>query len=509
MNEIDQIAVKRKELVLNSLFFFFIALIIANRIFLFLEINLNHIDTDQPFMWLGAMDYSQGQFYEPRFYGQDYNTFMEGLFAVPFIWLGLPVYYALPLATHLIFLFPFLFTSFYLFTKKRKEQALLALMILLCATTAYDILNSLPRGFVTGLFFTSFFVVSLLNPKNLKFVFLNFVFATIGFFINPNSVLVSVPFATYIYLHNIKEKKFYWLIVICLALAVLCHLFFNQFYINHPNYVIHALRLELSTGFFVDNICHLDSLFGHISFLVENNSFILLLVLGVLAFVIYAQDKKWFLAYLTLFFIVFISFFTSKANDGSSWPYFSYSRMYLGIPVIISLSISLISFKEKFIFFLALLTIGYSGYKAINFNAKINYHTDSRRWVLLRLQSLKETLHLLEVYKTKCNKKEVHTFLISNNFWLNTFLIYGGHAIDKNFPETQQTNSERRYWVREKNENRIISHFLYLSSNSTLNEVLGNHPNFQMERLDDYGLFFIKNNLLPTGEFINLVKKSE
>src|SRR4051812_45399419 len=93
------------------------------RVRLFFEVNLGLIDSDQPFMWIGAKDYSNGYFFEPRFYGQDYNTFLEALIAVPFIRLNMPVYVAVPLVTHLILLLPFLFTGFYLFVHQKKEQA--------------------------------------------------------------------------------------------------------------------------------------------------------------------------------------------------------------------------------------------------------------------------------------------------------------------------------------------------------------------------------------------------
>ena len=124
-------------------------------------------------MWLGAKHYSQGLFYEPRFYGQDYNTMMEALFAVPFIKMGMPVYYAVPLATHLIALVPFLFTAIYLFLKQKKEAAVFVLAVLLCMPTGYDIMNAIPRGFVTGIFFTSLFIINVLNPKQYVFILIN------------------------------------------------------------------------------------------------------------------------------------------------------------------------------------------------------------------------------------------------------------------------------------------------------------------------------------------------
>ena len=47
------------------------------------------------YMWNGARDFANGNFYEPRYYGQDYNTYMEALFAVPFMLIGFPVAFSL------------------------------------------------------------------------------------------------------------------------------------------------------------------------------------------------------------------------------------------------------------------------------------------------------------------------------------------------------------------------------------------------------------------------------
>ena len=217
----------KKEAVLNGFFFLFIGFILLQRLFLFLTVNHDCIDNDQVVMWSGAKHFSQGLFYVPRYYGQDYNTMMEGLFAAPLIKLGVSVYYAVPIATHLIFLTPFLFTTFYLFKKQKKEQAILVLAILLCLPVGFDIMTSIPRGFVTGLFFTSLFVVSLLNPKNYRFILINTFLAYVGYLVSQNSVIVSAPFLFYLFLINYKDKKYYIYSVIgvdpTIALDLSCH----------------------------------------------------------------------------------------------------------------------------------------------------------------------------------------------------------------------------------------------------------------------------------------------
>jgi hypothetical protein len=152
---------------LKIIFYFFLTIIISQHVLLFFTININYLDDDQVIMWLGAKDYSQGIFHEPRFYGQNYSTFMEALIAVPFIWLKMPLFYAVPLATHLIFLTPFIFTAFYLYKHKLLSNAILVLTLLLFMPTGFEVMTSIPRGFVTGVFLTLF----LLIPSFLLLVF--------------------------------------------------------------------------------------------------------------------------------------------------------------------------------------------------------------------------------------------------------------------------------------------------------------------------------------------------
>ncbi|MBL7933777.1 MAG: hypothetical protein JNL60_17875, partial [Bacteroidia bacterium] len=159
-----------------------------------------YTDSDQPNMWLAAVDFSEGRFYEPRYYGQAYNTNMEALFAVPLLWLNVPVYYALPVVTHLIALFPLFFIGLYLYAKKRVWNAAIILGLSLCFPLGNDMLSSLPRGFVTGLFFIGFFVTSMLEPRKLSFVFINTLLAVLAFFASPNTLLVSAPFLFFLFL---------------------------------------------------------------------------------------------------------------------------------------------------------------------------------------------------------------------------------------------------------------------------------------------------------------------
>lgn len=509
MTEQTLIKENKKDFILSLSFFLCITILLVMRVLLFLSINIDFIDSDQPFMWIGASDYSKFQFYEPRFYGQDYNTFMEGFFAVPLLWLGVPVYYALPIATHFIYLFPFLFTATYLFLNQKKENALLILVLVMCLPSGYDILNSLPRGFVTGIFFCSFYVLSFLKPQSFRFAILNTLMCILGYFVNPNSLIVSFPFAMFLFFHNYKEKTFYIAMFICVLAAIPLHLLFNQFYISHPEYVVFELVYAISPAYFWENLKHLDQAFQHINFFMEDKSWCLLLVFAFLSWITFRKNKILFYTFLSLIFMILVSFFSGKVRDGAPWPFYSFSRMYLGIPLIIGLICTRLELSRIFILVLIAASLLFSGYKFFRFNDHIKYHTEQSHWLGVHLVSLRDVKNYAEGYKTVCEKHHLDRFIISNGFWLSTYLDYGGPAIYPDFPNTEETNSERRYYVREANKNKVFGTFLYISTDYNLDKKLAGRTGLQLERLDDYGLFLVKNNTLPNHLFMALTRAAE
>jgi hypothetical protein len=496
------------ELFLNIIFYVFVSLLILVKVLLFFNLNITQIDSDQPFMWMGAKDFSQGHFYEPRFYGQDYNTFMEALFAVPFIWMNLPVYYAVPIATHIIFLFPVLFTAFYLFFKGKKANAIAVLAIILCLPLGYDILTGIPRGFVTGMFFTAFFVMSFLDPQNMKWIVLNMFCATLGFFVNPNSVLVSAPLMIFLFLHNYQNKKFYYAAGGALLFMLFLHWFFDSFYTQHPSYVIMGINYQMSHTYFLENIAGLDFAFGHVSFFFDRMSIVLLIVLFVLLIVLWKYNREAVSAYTCFLIIILISLFSGKTREGAPWPFYSFSRMYLGIPVVIYLFSSLLEIKEKFLLpGLIAITLLFSTYKFINFENTLAYHLDNKHWLGVRLTQMKHVMDGVRVYREECKKHQVNYLVVSNVFWLNTYLVNGGPAIYDDFPVTQDTQAERRYWIREGHKDSVVTKFMFISGKSDVDSLLINKK-FDVEVLDGFGMFLIKNNKTTMGEFMKLAKNS-
>lgn len=497
----------QKDSVLNGFFFLFLGLILLNRIFLFLTVNTDCIDNDQVVMWAGAQDFSKGLFHVPRFYGQDYSTMMEAIFAVPFVLLGLPVYFATPISTHLIFLFPFLFTAFYLFKLKRKEHAVLVLAILLCMPVGYDIMNSIPRGFVTGLFFTSFFIINIINPKNLKFILLNVFMSYVGYLANPNSVLVSAPFLVFLFLNNYTNKSFYIYSIIGFVLALPVDYGLNHFYKNHPEHVLYGFSNEFSLNYFKDAITHLDNRFAHISPFIEETSVVIIVLFFGLAVLFYKNNKSILICYSVLLVIILISMFSGKAADGAVWSFYSYSRLYLGLPIFLYLFLIFIDLKKS-VSILILTTLIFTIYKEATFKEKVIYHADEKKWDHLNLISLIDLKDYLNTLKNFCKDNGGEAIII-DHVWRDDFVNYAGPAIDTSYPTTFKPSFERRTWRIQEEKNMTYKTFMLYMADYHFDETIKKiNPNINIQKLNDYGLFIIKDNNLTTHQFLASINYS-
>ena len=494
----------KKEAVLNSFFFLFIAIILFQRILLFLTVNQDCIDNDQVVMWSGAKHFSQGLFYVPRYYGQDYNTMMEGLFAAPLIKMGMAVYYAVPIATHFIFLTPFLFTAIYLFKKQKKEQSILVLAILLCLPIGFDIMTSIPRGFVTGLFFTSLFVVSLYNLKNYTFILINTFLAYVGYLVSQNSVIVSAPFLFYLLLINYKDKKYYIYSAGGIVLALPIDYLLNHFYKVNPNYVLYGFTNEFSFEFFKDAILNLDKRFAHIGFFIEETSIVVLLTFMSLGFLLFKNNKKLFLSLLVFFIIVLVSFFSSKVNDGIVWPFYSYSRMYLGFPIVIYLMIVALNIDLKKTMCLVIpIVLLFSSYKEITFKTSLAYHVQEKMWGHVHLNTLKEIIEAVDIIKKTCNEQGVKDFVIVNSAWHDDEINYAGPAIYDDFPNTFKPSFERRTWRIIEEKVNVHDKFVIYTGDYNFDKLITEqYKDVDISRINDYGVFLIKNNKRSTVDFI-------
>ncbi len=137
----------------TSLVYFLVLLLaILDRVNCYLRFARVYTDSDQTLQWLITKDLLNGLFFGPCFYGQSYNPIIEPAIAVPLVSCGLDFSDALPLVTTILGATPMLLISIYLFLKGNKKLAFIPLFISLLLSVEYQMLTSISRGFVTGVF---------------------------------------------------------------------------------------------------------------------------------------------------------------------------------------------------------------------------------------------------------------------------------------------------------------------------------------------------------------------
>lgn len=495
----------------SGFFFLLLAALLSFQTLIYFEYNLEWVDTDQFFMWTGVYDFSNGFFNEPRYYGQNYNTFLEALIAVPFYKLGLHVYQALPLATNLIFLFPLITSAVLLFRAQKPWQAIAFLALILCMNPAYFLLNAQPRGFVTGFFFCAFYLQSFLKPDNKRWLFINSAAGVLAYFINPNSLLLTVPLFAYLFYTHYR-KGWYWGLT---ALAGLLYLpldyFFNHFYRQHPDYIKTDLIMEFGLRYLKENLSALNQTFAQLSFFSEQAAIGLLLTIALLLFFLFRHKRKAMLfAGVSFLLFLLISMTVSKTRDGGTWVYLSYSRMYLGIPLVLAFFISAVPLNFKTLCYLLIpAALIHLSFNFITQEQQLKTHFDEKNWNALYLIPLEKAIDASNFYGQKCKEQEVDFILVSHRFWAVNTICYGGKALDKNYPESMETVWDKRYKVRNMYENKVVAKFILLSTTSNIAEELAPERGFKITKLDDYGLALVTDNTLPLSEFIKLERQHE
>jgi hypothetical protein len=493
--------------VISWLFFLALALLVAVRVQVYLEINLVLIDSDQPFMWQGLRDYAEGRFYEPRYYAQNYNSFLEALIAVPFFKAGMPVYYALPLATHLLFLFPFVFLAVFLFIRQQRVQGLLVLLILLAMNSGYDVLSSIPRGFIGGLACCGLLIVSVINPgkKNLS---LNGILIALGWYINPNCIFAIIPFAVLLAASKIPGRQFLYLIIPLIGSFIGFYFLFDYFYRIHPDYIMYGIEQKLSLKAFINSLLHIGERLYHISPFREGNIFLTaLFLLGPL--ILLWPYKRLFAAHVCLLAAMVLSLFHDKAGDGSLWPFYSFSRLFIAVPFAIAFLCALIPvLPGKAIGLFAIPVFILAILKMLCFGQQVKKISEPSAWQGVHLVPLAKALESQKFYKEVCETQHCTYLLISPEFWLSTYLSYGGPAVDPEFPETMELEYDHRYWVREKLRNKRLSRFMLISVLNDLDKRTAD-PGFGLKPLDNYGLYLVHDNTLSIGEFAKRIRAME
>ena len=242
-----------------------------------------YTDEDQAIMWYAAHELLHGRLHEPCFFGQDYNSCLEGYLAVPLIALHVPYGVAVPLVTVILGLLPFLLMALVAWKRGHALVAATALLVPLLLPVRYSIITGIPRGFVAGIALAIIPTILLLPPAPrrrratadgqepllaprrqprwlsrtwpaLRYFFAAVV-AVVAIQINPNCLILLVPVAVYALLTSWREWRFWVCGSAGLIAAAPYPLYVYQFYyVYHPDYPAYLRGVNYAWAYSLYNV---------------------------------------------------------------------------------------------------------------------------------------------------------------------------------------------------------------------------------------------------------------
>jgi hypothetical protein len=315
--------------------------VFVQRIYIIDMFAARYADHDQALMWLGATEFKHLRFHEPFFYGQNYNFMLEALVAVPFLVVGIPHHYALPVATSLIFLFPFIFMAIISFKRNWYISALFSILIILVMPLRFHMITTLPRGFITGPSLAAIAtIIAISNTTRWRY----FWFSLVGILAAatlPSALLIIIPVGLYLLLTYKNDANFYRLGALGGAVGAAVYGAMLLFYQIKPEYNFSRLNnndVSFSFNNLISNLHQFSRYFGDVlPTFSDANGFLPLLLFLVLILIILLLKKsyKHIFVFWVILFILFISLGTGKIVDGSDSVFYPFSRYYLATVFLI------------------------------------------------------------------------------------------------------------------------------------------------------------------------------
>ena len=482
---------------------------LSERLFFLTKFGFVYTGSDEMIFWQAATDYMNGIFHEPFFYGQNYNFMLEALVAVPFLKLGIPYHYTFPIVSSILALFPFIFFATILYKKSYYIESFVFLIIPLTMPVEYNILTSITRGFVSGLFFTGFLIYPLLYPTKKISYFMSGICIALGYIFNPNSLVFSIPIGMFLLLNNFKTPLFYIINILCAALILYLQFLSQQFYVNHPDYNVCGMwSLKYSFNLLLDDIKHLDTIFTYLNPIIWNWGWLSLIILLIAGIYLLKNNRQYGISIITGIIFIIFTLGINKVNDGINIIFFSIPRMFLGIPLFLSLGFFyckiFLPVTDNF-WKHSLILIG-----VIFFFIKISIspliikeHTSHEISSCILEKKISALCEECDNISSISNSYDIELIIFLPDWKYNVpymeFYNYGCPLIEKNFKKTLLRVYEKRTWVYLEEKKSIRKNILLygyadrnLLSENTCFEIISDNPQITV----------IKNNILNTEDLL-------
>ena len=444
---------------------------------LFLTVNFHFLltDDDQLIMWHGLEDYAHGVFREPFFYGQDYNLMVEPFLAVPLLWLGIEHWVALPIVSMMLGLLPFFLIALVFARGQHWLSASLALGWPMLMPIEYGIISNLPRGHITGIALASISCLSLASPRTTWSAVLFAICLPLGFIACPNSLLLLALLSTYLLVCNRGKLRFYLIVGLGFFVGSIAFSSMKCFYVLHPEIVTHAPWNEYRLNWIFPAFQEGDvtAMLNNLLPIFANSANFVLPSILVLCLVHWFTDKKMALATFVSICAAILALGHSRVFDGSSDLFFSFSRHWLGLVVVICFSLTwALRNVELRLFLMPLLLLGFLsnvGYKSLQINEINEKYTSHRTSPVIKVFEVatleKECIEIQRV----CSKLNVDLVIPFDDVNPKSYPINRGcPLLVDNYPASITGLNDRLTWKLKENIQKKFKNVLLYNCRDSL-----------------------------------------
>jgi len=463
--------------------------------------SFRYVDQDQVTMMLSAKEMVEGLFHEPCFWGQRYGFMLEALLSVPLLWGRMAVEHAVPLVTCMLGILPFLIICYAAIRNGRPALAAMALAVPLIYTVEYDILTSMPRGWVAGLAVSSVPLLWHLKPQTRISLFVLGLCGAAGLIINPNSIYLTAFIGAHVL---VAHRKLWWQLLWILAgtaLPLALFVLAQRFYDVHPGYDFHGSpSLRFSIEQLIVNMGRLDDFFRYVAPVAPVLGWAAFLLMPVAASIIMVKlDKVKGVIYLILFACAAASLGIEKVNDSHAALFFSGARFFFALPILTvflmhdllsALRVDMVRIMPV-VCLIAALGVANSCIRLGVLYPNIE-KVGKLHWVSV------DEVSAIKIRCAQLNKlakqQRVELIIFEND--ADQLLNYGCPCFTKDFPPTLFPWYERRTWLLQEASSRTVQNILFVNP-------LKHRPEFSGYRPYGQNDFVYKGNRTNTLELLN------
>jgi len=468
---------------------FLLALVITDRILLLSGFGFTHTGSDDVLFWNIANDMLHGQFREPYVYGQNYNPPFEPLFAVPMLAIGLPFHIAMPVITSVLALFPFLSFAWWHRRNGRLPAALVFLTLPLLLPVEWGMLTTITRGFVPGIAWLGLLPFAHSIQRTTTRAIAIGLIAGLAIFTNPNTLVFLVPFL----LHQVFDAERWWRTAAWTAVGLVPFLlmqrFAMHFYVARPWRLVHRFddwRMDFAWKALIpEGLGQLDRHFAWLAPLPFPDAAPYLLI-AVVVLLIAQRSHRRALAVCAGILFCTMSLAFPKVHDGTDNVFFPFSRMFLGVPLLLAWSWGALRIPARPATFVPaiLMTIGsfIFVHKMRSTPGTIEREMASMDRTPVTEYRYADLKHRIDHLADLASEQKAGMVIALDGTGGHDHITfsYGGPVLRPDLPPTLYVGPDRRWWARSGLDTTRIGCLLLVGGDDGLWHLLSaEHPGFE------------------------------